>query len=143
VENQWEELWAFDGVPAQLTDQIDPAAVETFRLAPSSGRIASRIFTIHPRTASQTVTGDSSWDSSRFDYSETEELDSSGHPWMHRTPTIDIIVIISGAMDLILDGGDEVRLETGDSVIQRGTMHGWRNEGPDPCVAVAFMVRAE
>ncbi len=62
---------------------------------------------------------------------------------MHQTPTVDVIVVISGEMDLVLDGGAEVHLQPGDSVVQRGTMHAWRNTGPEPCVAVAFMVRAK
>jgi mannose-6-phosphate isomerase-like protein (cupin superfamily) len=146
LEHGWEELWAFDGVPASLTDPTDPADVATFRLCPAPGRIVSRIFTIRSRTARQAAGQHPAGADPVFDYTETEEQVSTGDPydpWMHRTPTIDIVVVISGAMDLVLDGGEEVHLQPGDSVIQRGTMHAWRNQGPEPCVAVAFMVRAE
>ena len=44
---------------------------------------------------------------------------------------------------LVLDGGELLHLRSGDSVVQRGTMHAWRNTSLEPCVAVAFMVRAE
>jgi mannose-6-phosphate isomerase-like protein (cupin superfamily) len=46
-------------------------------------------------------------------------------------------------MDLVLDSGETQHLQPGDSVVQRGTMHAWRNTGTVPCVAVAFMVRAQ
>jgi len=138
---EWEELWAFDGVPTSLTDPLDPADVETFRLTPTTGRIACRLSTIYPDEGASEE-GDDEW-TARMDYAETEELSPATRPWMHRTPTIDVIVIISGEMDLILDGGEEAHLQPGDSVIQRGTMHAWRNQGTEPCVAVAFMVRAE
>ncbi len=79
----------------------------------------------------------------RMDLAEVESGESPPDIWMHRTPTIDVIVIISGEVDLVLDGGEEVHLLPGDSVIQRGTKHAWRNTGPEPCVVVAFMVGAE
>ena len=136
----WEELWAFDGVPASLTDPTDPADVQNFRLTPAPGRIACRIFTIRPLAASD-ADEDREW-AARMDYAETEEVSPPTIPWMHRTPTIDIIVVISGEMDLVLDGDEEVHLQPGDSVGQRGTMHAWRNTGSGPCVGGAFMVRA-
>ncbi|VDC01823.1 unnamed protein product [Peniophora sp. CBMAI 1063] len=47
---------------------------------------------------------------------------------MHRTTSTDVIVLISGQTVLTLDDGTETLLEkAGDSVVQRGTMHGWRN----------------
>ena len=136
----WEELWAFDGVPASLADPTDPADVETFRLTPAPGRVAVRTFTIDP--LGSTARDGEGWEW-RMDFAETEELPPPNSPWMHRTPTVDIIVVITGEMDLVLDGGEAVHLQPGDSVVQRGTMHAWRNTGTEPCVSVAFMVRAE
>jgi len=78
-----------------------------------------------------------------MDLAEVESGVSPPTLWMHRTPTIDVIVVISGEVDLVLDGGEEVQLLPGDSVIQRATMHAWRTTGPELCVAVAFMVGAE
>jgi hypothetical protein len=46
-----------------------------------------------------------------------------------------VIVVISGTMDLVLDGDDAVYLRASDSVIQRSTMHSWRNHGSELCVA--------
>jgi mannose-6-phosphate isomerase-like protein (cupin superfamily) len=134
----WEELWAFDSLPAVLGDTSDPAAVETFRLTPLSGQIACRLFTIRPPESE----GDDEFET-LMDYTETKVGDPDSDTWMHQTPTIDVIVVISGAVKLVLEGGEEVQLRQGDSVIQRGTMHGWRNSGAEPCVAVAFMVRAD
>ncbi len=41
-DSGWEELWAFDGVPARLHDDVDPVDVPMFRLAPAKDRIAVR-----------------------------------------------------------------------------------------------------
>ena len=139
---EWEELWAFEGVPADLADPTDPAALQRFRLVPAPGRIACRLFTIPARDGSPRGAEEREWEQ-RIDWAEVERLPPPADPRMHRTPTVDVVVVVSGEMDLVLDGGEEVRLRPGDSVVQRGTMHAWRNPGPGPCVAVAFMVRAE
>ena len=138
---EWEEIWAFDQLPASLADPRDQVAGDRFRLTPLAGQIGARLFTISGNDGPDRSTASFEW-STKIDYTHTE-APSDDSPWMHRTPTIDIIVIISGEMYLILDGGEEVHLVPGDSVVQRGTMHAWRNSGVEPCLAVAFMVRAE
>ncbi len=52
---------------------------------------------------------------------------------MHKTPTIDFGVVLSGEIWLELDDS-EVHLKPGDCVVQRGTMHAWRNRSDKPCV---------
>src|SRR5687768_17113753 len=44
-DSGWEEIWAFDSLPARLDDDVDPVDVPTFRLIPEKGRIAVRIVT--------------------------------------------------------------------------------------------------
>jgi mannose-6-phosphate isomerase-like protein (cupin superfamily) len=48
------------------------------------------------------------------------------HPLMHRTETVDYAVVLDGEIYMVLDEG-EVKLTTGDVVIQRGTNHAWSN----------------
>jgi mannose-6-phosphate isomerase-like protein (cupin superfamily) len=45
---------------------------------------------------------------------------------MHRTRTLDYVVVIEGELVLILDDS-EVILKPGDVVVQRGTDHAWEN----------------
>ena len=45
---------------------------------------------------------------------------------MHRTRTLDYVVIVEGELVLILDDS-EVTLMPGDVVVQRGTDHAWEN----------------
>jgi mannose-6-phosphate isomerase-like protein (cupin superfamily) len=45
---------------------------------------------------------------------------------MHRTQTLDYMVMIEGELVLILDDS-EVTLKPGDVVVQRGTDHAWEN----------------
>ena len=61
------------------------------------------------------------------------------HPAIHRTRTIDYIVVLEGEIDLLLDDG-EVRLAAGDVIVQRGTNHAWINRGAVPCrLAMVFI----
>jgi quercetin dioxygenase-like cupin family protein len=62
------------------------------------------------------------------------------NPGMHTTDTIDFEYIISGEVWLDLDEGASVHLRAGDTVVQNGTRHRWRNEGAEPCRIVVFMV---
>jgi len=46
---------------------------------------------------------------------------------MHRTTSIDYNILIRGELILQMENGDERHLKAGDVVIQRGSLHGWRN----------------
>jgi len=59
-------------------------------------------------------------------------------PRHHRTSSIDYAVVLSGSMDMELDN-QTVRLNAGDLLVQRGTMHNWVNNGTGPCV-IAFVL---
>jgi uncharacterized cupin superfamily protein len=48
------------------------------------------------------------------------------HPLMHRTETVDYVVVLEGEITMLLDDS-EVHLEAGDVLIQRGTNHAWSN----------------
>ncbi len=51
---------------------------------------------------------------------------------MHRTRTLDYVVVIEGELVLILDDS-EVILKPGDVVVQRGTDHAWENRSGHDC----------
>jgi quercetin dioxygenase-like cupin family protein len=60
-------------------------------------------------------------------------------PRRHRTDSIDYAVVLSGEIDMRLDGDDTVHLKAGDVLVQRGTVHDWVNNGTVPCV-IAFVL---
>ncbi len=64
------------------------------------------------------------------------------HPGMHTTATIDYEYIVSGRCVLELDNGATRELGPGDTVIQNGTRHAWRNPFNEPCVIVFAIVGA-
>ena len=67
------------------------------------------------------------------------EPDNQG---MHTVDTIDFEYVISGEVWLELDNGLEVHLRAGDTVVQNGTRHAWRNKGSEPCRMVVCMIGA-
>jgi hypothetical protein len=69
-------------------------------------------------------------------------IDTSRHPLMHRTPTTDYVVLLSGEASLLLDHGEPIRLKPFDAVVQRGTNHAWINTGKDDAVFIAVLVGA-
>lgn len=46
---------------------------------------------------------------------------------MHRTESIDFITVLEGEVELSLDSGEKKRVKKGDTVVQRATMHAWKN----------------
>jgi mannose-6-phosphate isomerase-like protein (cupin superfamily) len=69
-------------------------------------------------------------------------IDTTRHPSMHATRTIDYVVLLSGRVTLLLDKG-EVELKPFDVVVQRGTNHGWVNRGTEPALLAAVLIDAK
>ena len=49
-------------------------------------------------------------------------------PHMHRTETIDYVIVLEGEIDMDMDLST-VKLKAGDIMVQRGTNHAWANRG--------------
>ncbi len=65
--------------------------------------------------------------------------DIARHPGMHRTETLDFIIVIEGQVKLILDE-EERLLGPGDVVVQRATNHAWSCVGEVPALLVAVLI---
>jgi mannose-6-phosphate isomerase-like protein (cupin superfamily) len=61
---------------------------------------------------------------------------------MHRTKTLDYVVVIEGEVVLVLDD-TEVALNKGDVVVQRGTDHAWENRADKVARMAFFHIDAE
>ena len=66
-------------------------------------------------------------------------IDTTKHPAMHKTETIDYIILLKGDVTLILDQ-EEVDIKPFDVVVQRGTNHAWVNNGSDPALLIAVLI---
>lgn len=59
---------------------------------------------------------------------------------MHRTSSLDYGIVLSGRIELILDDGSTTLIEPGGIVVQRGTIHSWRNPSTDETARMAFVL---
>ena len=60
------------------------------------------------------------------------------HGRMHRTETIDYVIVIAGEIDMDMDE-ETAHLRAGDVMVQRGTNHAWVNRGTTPA-RLAFVL---
>ncbi len=107
------DLWVLNEIPVNLMDERDPLTDYTMQSWPPPAGAIARIVR---------------WEQG-FEYP------------MHSSATIDFVFIISGELELILDN-DSTILRPGDSVVQRGTNHGWRVVGSKPCTFAAVLIAA-
>jgi quercetin dioxygenase-like cupin family protein len=59
---------------------------------------------------------------------------------MHRTSSIDYGIIISGKIELELDNQVFKTLKKGDIIVQRGTIHKWRNPSSKVICRIVFVL---
>lgn len=136
-------LWGGDETPHFPDDGSMPNWRTYF---PPVGGFRFSTFTLPPGTAT-----------ARTDDLTTEEAIADGEeklpgllgymelddPGMHTTDTIDFEVVLDGTVILELDDGAEVTLRAGDTVVQNGTRHRWRNPGDVPARLALFVCGAE
>jgi hypothetical protein len=70
---------------------------------------------------------------------ETFEMENPG---MHKTPTLDYGVVLDGRISLELDDGVIVNLERGDTFVQHGARHAWRNPGDASATIAVVLIGA-
>ena len=63
-------------------------------------------------------------------------------PRNHRTESLDYAIVLSGEIDMELEGS-VVHLRAGDVLVQRGTVHNWVNRGNQACVIAFVLVAAK
>jgi quercetin dioxygenase-like cupin family protein len=70
------------------------------------------------------------------------ELAPGTAPHMHKTETIDYIVVLAGSLTMLLDDGAEVTMKPHDVMIQRATVHGWANRSSEPARFATVVIDA-
>jgi mannose-6-phosphate isomerase-like protein (cupin superfamily) len=65
-----------------------------------------------------------------------------GNPGMHTTDSVDYVVVLAGEVWLELDDEQLTRLHAGDTVVQTGTRHAWRNLSTEPVTLAVVQVGA-
>lgn len=102
-------IWVSDDSPAEVGGAEDPA-LRTMDIEPPERGTIFRIL----------------------------ELSPGKEAYMHRTDTVDYVIVMSGECDMVLDDS-RVHMRAGDVMVQRATWHGWTNRGSRPC-RIAFVL---
>ena len=108
-------VWRTAKVPADNSgrDDIDPGHVSVDRLGDGGS-----VFMIH-----------------------SFPPDREGEPFWHTTDTIDYITMLEGAVVFMTETG-EVTLRAGDTMVDRGIRHAWRNDTDLPATAAIVIIPA-
>jgi mannose-6-phosphate isomerase-like protein (cupin superfamily) len=125
----FHELWNTRNSPAPVTAREDePTDLYRDTAPPAKGTIV-RIVDIPPE-GENGPDFDKETARKLFEHvglgENAEHTIPGRHPLMHRTESIDYGVVLEGQIVLLLDD-QEVILEEGDLVVQRGTIHAWTN----------------
>jgi quercetin dioxygenase-like cupin family protein len=67
---------------------------------------------------------------------------ASSDVMMHRTATVDYIVVLKGEITAIMETGEKL-LRAGDVLVQRGTNHSWSVRSREPCIVAVVLVSAK
>ncbi|KAJ5855362.1 uncharacterized protein N7529_009306 [Penicillium soppii] len=60
---------------------------------------------------------------------------------MHVTQSLDYGVVLDGEIEMRLDSGETKLLNKGDTVVQRATMHGWKNKSDTEWARMFFVLQ--
>ena len=134
------ELWNTDGNDIDSEDKTDRADTNII-LSPPKGGTKFRYFQINPlpEGVPDEVLQEVAADAFEKIGAGHHRVDTTKHPAMHKTDTIDYIILLKGDVTLILDE-EEVDLKPFDVVVQRGTNHAWVNNGKEPALLIAVLI---
>jgi len=103
-------VWTTASVPADNNDETD-------------GRLRDAGLTLHCGSVIRIV-----------------DMLPGGQSPFHRSSSIDYGIVLSGAVELELDDGAVASAQAGDIVVQRGTVHLWRNPSASEVCRIAFVL---
>ncbi len=135
------DIWRTNATPTPIVAKHDEPTLGPRRQMPEKNGTVFRINRILPE--SDEIRSMSAAQSKKLFAALGNEQASTfakngRHPLMHRTETIDYVLILSGEIYCVLDDS-EVLLKAGDMMIQCGTNHAWSNRSNAPC-DIAFIL---
>jgi mannose-6-phosphate isomerase-like protein (cupin superfamily) len=133
-------IWRTDGPPTQEPPAEEPTS-GTGPMLPAPGGVNFLVLQVAP---------DSFVTDPRFDPAKSGEefatyapdmaaVMEPDNPGMHRTDTVDFAVVLDGEVTMETGDGTKTRLTAGDTVVQLGSRHAWRNQTDRPAT-VAFVL---
>ena len=150
------QSYAFDAMPGSAFSDVwrteaeaeippaGPADPVTSRwpVIPAAGETRLIVLQIGP----QSMAMQEDFDAAAAEFAERQpdmaERMEPDAPGMHRTDSVDYVIVLEGEIHLELDDQREKRLTAQDIVVQNGTRHAWRNRSDRPAVLAVVLVGA-
>jgi mannose-6-phosphate isomerase-like protein (cupin superfamily) len=136
------EIWNTREMPVRIDRRGGEPAESQLTLPPPRNGTRIRILDIPPETEAMRKMDS---ESARAHFAEIGAAEASthtgehaGHPFMHRTETVDYGIVMEGEITLVVDRGESI-VRAGDVVVQRGTNHAWANRSGKNC-RIAFIL---
>lgn len=138
-----QEIWQTDGAVVDSRGSDDAGAGPSV-LSPSPGGSRFRWFIAPVRDPNKSKEDLEALYAAGFAAvnASNARVDTSRDPAMHKTETVDYVVLLSGEVTLVLDK-EERKLKPFDVVVQRGTNHAWINTGSETALLVGVLIDAE
>lgn len=137
------DLWINSETPARIDPYPDPTTPGKIRHEPPEGGAIFRLVDYMPgvtRTIEEQKRMHAQIGSAHVP--SDDAFHSLKHPSMHKTDTINYMVLVSGELWALTETED-VLLKPGDVLVQKGCMHGWRNDGTVPARLLAVLIDSQ
>jgi quercetin dioxygenase-like cupin family protein len=128
-----QRMWVVDSAPAKLV--YETLHLPQVLVPPKAGSVLN-VFTFPPDAAWAGKVGErevKAYFSSIGAASASTYAPTARHPYMQKTRTLDLCIVLEGELTLVLDAQD-VTVRQGDFVINRGVNHAWSNRSNKPAV---------
>lgn len=129
-------LWAVDESPADVSTSTDRAD-RPVALGPLPNAAVFRVVDFPPAEHDRPQQTDMASEMGAGVHNPA----APSHPFMHRTRSIDYVLIVSGEIDMLLDDSS-VHMKAGDMMVQQATNHAWVNRGTEVCRVAFIMIDA-
>ncbi len=139
--NAVTNLWVTSEFPVDMSEAADKAATQVGVPPPANGTIF-RIVDFPPALATAAAP--------RVDHNKVllamgidpATQGYARHANTHRTKSIDYAIVLDGEIDMLMDDS-EIKVKSGDVVVQQGTNHAWVNNSGKNCRMAFVLVDAK
>lgn len=133
------DLWLNRETPADMTGTEDPVRGKAMIHEPPDGGAIFRVLEFKPGqlTAEDMLATHRNLQSIHV----PEEMGALKDPTMHKTDTLNYFCLLSGELWALSEESD-VLLRPGDVIVQKGCMHGWRNDAAEPARLICVLIDA-
>src|SRR3990172_12920240 len=128
-----QRMWVVDGAPAKI---VFETLHLPYTLEPPARGSVLNVVTFPPDVVWQGKVGAAevaAWFKAIGSPGASTYSPQAPHPYMQKTRTLDFCIVLEGEIVLVLDT-QEVTVNAGEIVVQRGTNHAWSNRSGKPAV---------